>query len=255
MGVNRFGYEWSRYRRIIPEYEGQFAAWTVPISKEEWKGKAVLDAGCGTGRNSLWPLKYGASRVMAFDVDPRTVAVARTNLAEHEHCEVTEASIYDLPWKDEFDVTFSIGVIHHLEDPRKAVANLVAATKPGGTVLIWVYGWEGHTGMKRAINAIRKVTCKFPLGLLSALVWPFSLVWWVYTRIGPHNHPYLAQFRSSPLWHLHSILFDQLLPPIANYWRKEEAMALFDGLEIEDLQAEWINKGSWTVWGKKAAQS
>ena len=32
------------------------------------------------------------------------------------------ASAYDLPFEDRFDIAFSIGVIHHLEHPERALA-------------------------------------------------------------------------------------------------------------------------------------
>lgn len=247
---NRFGYEWSTYSEILPLYETQFEAWTLPITCEGWKGLSVLDAGCGTGRNSLWPLKYGAARVTAFDVDPRTVEVARRNLAQAPNAKVEQHSIYETPYRDEFDLAFSIGVIHHLADPKLAVRKLVEAVKPGGRVLIWVYGWEGYTWAKVLVNTIRRVTCRLPLPLLKVLVYPFSILWWLFMQL-PWGHPYMKQFRGAELWHVHSILFDQLLPEIANYWTEAESKALFDGLPVESVTATWINRGSWTVVAKK----
>ena len=38
----RFGYEWSRYAEMLPEYEEQFRGWTVHISPAEWRGKILL---------------------------------------------------------------------------------------------------------------------------------------------------------------------------------------------------------------------
>lgn len=250
---NRFGYEWSKYSRIIPLYEHQFLGWIEPLKPADFKGLRVLDGGCGTGRNSLWPAKYGASQVVAFDVDPRSVGVARNNLAPYANAKVEEHSLYDIPYENEFDLTFSIGVIHHLADPRKAVANLVKAAKPGGRTLIWVYGYEGCTAIKKVVDAVRKVTCKMPLGLLNALTMPFSFLWWTYVKVFPQKHPYHVLLKPCPYWHLHSILFDQLLPEIAFYWKKEEAVALFDGLPVEIEHVTWINKGSWTVIARKKA--
>lgn len=249
---NRFGFEWSKYRKILPLYETQFKKWVAPLSEEDFRGKRVLDAGCGTGRNSHWSLTYGASEVEAFDVDPRTVAVAKENLKSWTNCVVTEASIFDITYDNEFDIVFSIGVIHHLPDPKKAVERLVSAAKPGGIVLIWVYGKDGYAGLKGAINAVRKVTCRIPLGILNVVVYPWSLLFYAYIRYLPHKHPYKVQFKQANFWHLHSIVFDQLLPEIANYWTDEEAKSLFDGLQVENVVAHSVNMGSWTVMAKKA---
>jgi SAM-dependent methyltransferase len=58
---DRFGYEWGKYCEILPIYQEQFDRWTSPlINKSEWKEKKFLDVGCGIGRNSYWPLIYGA---------------------------------------------------------------------------------------------------------------------------------------------------------------------------------------------------
>lgn len=59
---DRFGYEWSVYNKILPIYEEQFKRWSVLIPESEWAGKSFLDVGCGTGRNSIWPIKYGAKK-------------------------------------------------------------------------------------------------------------------------------------------------------------------------------------------------
>src|SRR3989344_6130476 len=141
---DRFGYEWSKFDRIIPQYELQFLKWVCPLKVNDFKGKKLLDAGCGIGRNSYWPIKYGAKKVVAIDYDPRTVEVAKNNLSAFKQSEVLFDSIYNLKYNNEFDISFSIGVIHHLEYPRKAVQSLVNATKKNCIVLIWVYGYEGN---------------------------------------------------------------------------------------------------------------
>ena len=78
---DQFGYEWAKYTAILPEFEEQFRNWIEPVSPADFRGAAVLDAGCGIGRNSFWALKYGAARVVACDVDDQTLASARANLA------------------------------------------------------------------------------------------------------------------------------------------------------------------------------
>ena len=252
MAESDFAYEWSKYPWIIPQYEQLFRAWTAPLPPAAYRGARVLDAGCGTGRNSFWALSYGASQVVALDLDPSIVRVARQNLGGDSRADVREISIYDMAFEREFDISMSIGVLHHLAEPRRAMENLVRATRAGGTVLVWVYAREGHTFAKRLLNAIRRVTCRLPPPLLDVLLRPFSALAFAYLRAGWSTHPYSAHFRGSPFWHVHSVIFDQLLPRISNYWTRSQALALFDGLPVDEVQIKLVNRGSWTVWARRA---
>src|SRR5262249_28483911 len=122
----RFGYSWDRYADLLPEHEEQFLRWTA-LDRSFWPGRRFLDAGCGIGRNSHWPMTYGASGGLAIDVDDRTLGRAAANLAPFTNVEVRKQSIYDIPESEQFDIAFSIGVVHHLSDPDAAVASMTRA--------------------------------------------------------------------------------------------------------------------------------
>lgn len=248
----RFGYEWSKYPKILPEYEGQFLKWVFPLIPDDFKGKRILDAGCGMGRNSFWPLKYGASEIVAFDFDQRSVEVARKNLAEFSNANVIYKSIYDIDYKDEFDIVFSIGVIHHLENPREAIRCMIQAVRPGGIVLIWVYGYEGNEWIVKSVSPVRRlITSRLPPALLNFLTYFLSTPFFALVRILPFKNQYLRQLKNFGFKHIHSIIFDQLLPRIANYYKKEEALGLMDGFGLKDFKIYRKNKNSWTVLGRK----
>jgi len=251
LASTRFGYAWERYPQIAPGYEAQFRSWIEPLQPSDFAGKSVLDAGCGTGRNTYWSVKYGAKEVFAFDLDARVVEVARRNLGRTPNVSVFQSSIYDIEFENRFDIVFSIGVVHHLADPRRAMARLVRAARPGGVILVWVYAREGHSVLKRVINLLRVVTVRLPEGLLHYLTYPLSVIAYAYTRLSNHDHPYLRLFRNAPFWHVHSVVFDQLLPEISWYWSREEALSLFGGLPVEELGIRFTNEGSWTVWAYK----
>jgi len=247
----RFGFAWSRFPRIVPEHEQFFRCWVPGLMPEDFRGARILDAGCGIGRNSYWPLRYGAAAAVAFDLDPRTVAVARENLAFTDRATVFQGSIYEIAFQDAFDIVLSIGVVHHLKDPRHAMENLVRAARPDGIVHVWVYAHEGHSGLKGLINAVRRCTSKLPVRLVEWLTVPFSFLFFAYVRAGRSRHPYVRLLRQAKFWHVHSILFDQLLPDISHYWTREEALALFDGLPVRDVRIQFCNEGSWAVWARK----
>jgi SAM-dependent methyltransferase len=248
----RFAYEWSKFDKIIPEYEIQFLKWVYPLKKEDFKDKIILDAGCGIGRNSHWPLKYGAKKIAAFDFDRRTVAVARRNLSAFSNVEVKEESIYNINYNDEFDIVFSIGVIHHLERPRDAILKLVQALKKGGLLLIWVYAREGNERLIKFINPLRKILSQLPPFATNIISYLFAVPLFFYLKLIPRRHPYFKQLAGFKFWHIRSIVLDQLLPKIANYWRKEEALGLLEDKGLKNIQIYPVNNNSWTVIGIKA---
>ena len=250
---NRFGYEWEKYSWVTRDYEKQFLNWTHPLQPSDWVGKKVLDAGCGMGRNSLWPMKFGAASVTAFDFDERSVARAKETLKEYPTASVSFKSIYDIAWKNEFDVAFSIGVIHHLREPKKALSNMVEALKPGGKLLIWVYGYEGNEWIVRYVDPIRiHVTSKLPLPLVHLLSYFCSVPLYAFVKIFKGPSAYCKQLSTFNFWHVHSIVFDQLIPDVANYWKQEEVRALVAHLPLIDVTVTPPpNKSGWILTGTK----
>src|SRR5438067_5578407 len=153
---DRFGYEWHNYPELRSEYEEQFRDWTAHLQPEDWCGLTFLDVGCGMGRNSYWPMIYGAAGGLAIDIDDRSLAAARRTLARFANMRIEKRSAYEINCNDEFDLAFSIGVIHHLQYPERALLSMVQATKPGGRVLIWVYGFENNWSIVLLLDPVRK---------------------------------------------------------------------------------------------------
>lgn len=249
--TDRFGYEWKKFNKIIPDYEEQFLKWIYPLNKEAFKSKSVLDAGCGIGRNSFWPLQYGAKAVLGFDFDKRTVNVAKKNLSLFKNAKVDYCSFYDIDYENQFDIAFSIGVIHHLAKPRLAISNMVKAVKQNGMVLMWVYGYEGNEWIVKYINPIRSITSKLPLSLTDLISYFFAVPLYSYLKLFRQKHPYLKQLSKFKFWHVRSIIFDQLIPTIANYWKKHEVLSLYQGQGLKDVEIFRVNNNSWTILGRK----
>ncbi len=249
----RFGYEWDKYNFVDPIYETQFLNWVSPLTKNDFKNKVILDAGCGMGRNSFWALRYGAEKVTAIDFDGRSVDRAKKNLSSFSNAGVLFRSIYDIDWEESFDMTFSIGVIHHLEHPREAIAKLVRSLKTGGTLLLWVYSYEGNEWIVRHVNPVRKnITSKLPVSLVHLLSYFCSVPLWLFAKLFKNVNPYIKQISTFKFWHLHSIVFDQLIPEVANYWKKEEVELLFAGLDLSDIDVHSPPNGNgWTVIATK----
>ena len=249
----RFGYSWDRYADLLPEHEEQFLRWTA-LGKSAWRGVRFLDGGCGVGRNSYWPMIYGAVGGVAVDVDDRTLGRARQNLARYPNIEIRKQSIYEITEADSFDIAFSIGVVHHLSDPDAAVSRLARATKPGGLVLVWLYGRENNGWIVRLFNPLRHALfSRMPLRLVHALSWPPSAVLWCALRVGFPPGAYYRLIRGFSFKHLRAIVFDHMIPRIAYYYPRAEAEALLARAGLSDIRSTWVNENSWSVMGRKPA--
>ena len=249
----RFGYSWSKFSELTPEQRQQFLGWTKALGGESaWRGKTFLDVGCGAGRNSYWPMTLDASGGVAIDIDDRSLALARHNLAGYENVTVVKCSAYDIPWKNKFDIVFSIGVIHHLEKPELALGGMIEAAKPGGRVLIWVYGRENLGFFVSILDPLRRfLFSRLPIRMVDYLAYIPAAALWLALRMRLGHLEYLKLLRGFSLHHLHHIVFDQMLPRISNYWTQEEVAIMLARAGLSHIQVESVNDVSWAGVGTK----
>ena len=249
---DRFGHSWNIFAEILPVHEEQFARWTTGIEREFWRGKRFLDVGCGIGRNSYWPHRYGAESSLSIDIDQRTLRAARTNLAEFDEAQVESRSAYDIDESDAFDVAFSIGVIHHLDSPDLALIQMKKALKPGGLLQVWLYGHENNEWLIRVFNPMRRALFSWlPLAVVYALSLPVTLLLRLFLKSGFGKTEYMNLIRTFSFRHLRAIVYDHMIPRIANYYSKSEAIALLHRAGLDNIEAHWVNEMSWTVMGTK----
>ena len=249
---SRFGYEWEYFHELVPEYEEQFGRWISVLDRKNLADLYVVDAGCGTGRNSLCMHKWGAKRVFAFDVQPSTVEVASRNLENYGTIEVKQMSIYKsyLPDAELTDIAFSIGVIHHLADPVAALKSMSSLVKPKGLVVIWVYGKEGNEWLLWFLEPVRKITKHIPMPILNLASNFLAAPLYIALKSPVRKSKYLELISTFRYWHIRSIVLDQLLPKIANYWKKEEVYDLFEAAGLKNIKVKSVNDMSWSACGE-----
>lgn len=252
--ADRFAYSWGRYAWLLPDHEQQFRRWSAPLGPEDWRGRSFLDVGCGMGRNSHWPMRYGALGGWAIDTDERTLALARRNLLGFPALEVRRMSAYEIEAEARFDIVFSIGVLHHLEHPERALLRMVRAARPGGLVLIWVYGRENNEWIVRLVDPLRRrLFSRLPMPLLHALSWPPTAALFLALRLGLRRPEYFELIRRFSFAQLRVIVLDQLLPRISRYWRRAEVERLMAGAGLEDIRLTHVNGVSWSALGARPA--
>jgi hypothetical protein len=79
-----------------------------------------------------------------------------------------------------------------------------------------------------------------------------TLFLWGLVRCFRGHTPYWSFLRTLGFSHLRSIVFDQLLPRVAHYWRRNEVQTLMTMAGLHDVQLQWTNRMSWTAIGTKA---
>lgn len=99
-------------------------------------GKDVLEIGCGRGVGiEIILQRFGAGRVTGIDLDPRMVDLSKKRFSGYPAGQVSlsvgEATAIHSPDRT-FDAVFDFGIIHHVVDWQKALAEVARVLKPGG---------------------------------------------------------------------------------------------------------------------------
>ncbi|OQB05526.1 MAG: Ribosomal protein L11 methyltransferase [bacterium ADurb.Bin212] len=95
------------------------------ILPKEFKGKSILDLGCGSGYMSIGPLVLGASSVLAIDVDDVSTqlqANLKLNNIPENKIKFFKSNLFDSvpPLKDKIDIIIANLPQHSLPATRKA---------------------------------------------------------------------------------------------------------------------------------------
>lgn len=248
-----FGYEWNKYSELAERYRQQFLDWLRPVDADFFRGKAVLEGGCGKGRHSALAAEFGARDVVSLDLG-EAVEAAFANTRHLSNVHIVQADLNQPPVRPVFDYAFSVGVLHHLPDPERGFRALVSRVRPGGHMSAWVYGREGNGWIVHGVTPIREhVTSRLPHGMLDMLAGLLTVPLFAATRLlyaplkgkGLPYGEYLSYIAPFPFREQRSIVFDHLVTPIAFYIRREEFAEWFARAGLQDVRIEQHNGNSW----------
>jgi ubiquinone/menaquinone biosynthesis C-methylase UbiE/uncharacterized protein YbaR (Trm112 family) len=142
--ADNFGIQWNKFRQTqLDSYSGHSIStarfWKATgWSAEKLKGKWVLDIGCGAGRFAEVAVKTGANLV-ALDYSS-AVDACYLNLKEYPNLNIIQGDIYHLPLqKKSFDFVYSLGVLQHTPNVKKAFESLPPMLKKEGEICIDFY--------------------------------------------------------------------------------------------------------------------
>ena len=167
-----FERQWSHYARLPRIFGKDRASMARNLTNErigsrirrDWyRGRWVLDAGCGHGRYLKAFADLGATAV-GVDVG-HGPELARVPL-DDPRIHVVQGDVLRLPFASgAFDLAFCDGVLHHTPDPHAGYLELARVVRPGGAVYVWLYPKEGRL-RETVFGAARAVTTRLPGALL-----------------------------------------------------------------------------------------
>lgn len=107
---------------------------------EKYRGKRVLEVGCGMGAMASQWARHGA-RISAIDLNPVAIAQTRQRFALFGLSgQIEQSDGRDLPFGDaEFDYAYSWGVLHHSPNLGKSIQEFLRVLKPGGEFGMMLY--------------------------------------------------------------------------------------------------------------------
>jgi len=121
-----------------------------------WRGKRVLEIGCGLGTDTMGFARAGA-QVTAVDLSARSLELARERAAlfgqDVRFVEADAERLAEALPVEPFDLVYSFGVLHHTPDPDAALRALRPYLAPGGTLKLMVYhrrSWKTLSILARA---------------------------------------------------------------------------------------------------------
>ena len=111
------------------------------VENLDFKGKVVLDYGCGRGEESLKYLANGAKKVLGMDISLNYIQEAtQSALSAGFSKDTFDFQVMDahkLSYSDQiFDYVIGNGILHHL-DIQVAMDEIFRVLKPGGRVLLF----------------------------------------------------------------------------------------------------------------------
>lgn len=162
-------------------------------------GRTILEVGAGLGEFA--EQFDDVDRLVLTDVDPGAVELMARRFAGRPEVQTRTLALGVAPELDEpVASVVAINVLEHIEDDAGALRSLATAVQPGGSIVLWVPGYQQLYGeFDRKVGHVRRYT---PSTLASAvrragldveLVKPVNLLggiaWWLTVRRGGSTSP------------------------------------------------------------------
>jgi uncharacterized protein YbaR (Trm112 family)/SAM-dependent methyltransferase len=171
--------KWGRSERLFGFTDAEARDWFLTdltgkdVDADYFKGKVVLEVGCGHGR-FVQILNNLCNEYVAFDLGSG-VDLAHEITQDRPNVHIIQANAMMPPLKEEgFDYVWSHGVLHHTPSTRDAFNAISKLPKKrSGRIYIWVYHKGGFL-WEYGNRLIRSITTRLPSSVMHIIA--YSLV-------------------------------------------------------------------------------
>lgn len=242
--VEGFGAEWAAFDQTKlggDEYDALFSSYFGIFPFDQLPDEAEgFDLGCGSGRWAVGVLER-VGKLHCIDPSEQALAVAKRKIGTDRRARFHLAAADSIPLVDDSqDFGYSLGVLHHVPDTRRALADCVSKLKPGAPFLLYLYYaldgrpvwfraiWQMTDIGRRMISALPFPARKAVTSVIAALVyWPLSRTARLGEQLGmdASNVP-LSAYRKSSYYTLRTDALDRFGTRLEQRFSRAEIEAM-----------------------------
>ncbi len=172
-----FGFQWNIFDETqLDSFSGINITYERFWQETKWDPESleklnVLEVGSGAGRFSEVFLKSTKAKLFSIDYSTAVDANYRNNYNLRSRLFLSQASIYQMPFKDNsFDRIFCLGVLQHTPSFKNSIKALVSKLKVNGEVVIDFYPYKGIFTLIHSKYILRPITKRISKRILLLLI-------------------------------------------------------------------------------------
>jgi len=185
-----------------------------------YKGKSVLEVGCGAGIDMV-RFAHGGAKVTGIDLSKTAIDLACKNFEQSElNADLRVMNGECMQFADNtFDVVYAHGVLQYTVDSAKMIDEIHRVLRPGGEAILMVYNKYSWLNLMRKVTRVplehedAPVLKKSSVSELKQLLRPFQDY-----RIIPERFPVKTKLHSGWKAHLFNTVFVKVFSLMPRRW-------------------------------------
>ena len=206
----------------------------------EIKDKIIAEIGCGNGRIVHMLQKLNPSKTHVVEPS-KSIEIVKKNNINYHNINYHNIDGANFMLEEKCDYIFSLGVIHHIKKPDDVIKNIFYHLKEKGIFVCSVYAKEKNTVLiflLKILGFTKKIDDKYVFMLsffFNTMLVPYAYLCKVLPFELPMKKYLIERFMKNNFKNRTHIIFDQLNPEYAKFYKKEEICELIEknGFTVE----------------------